>query len=146
MNIADIADRINPRRAQLAVASALTVLGSAEAWRGDQLSSINHELLTAWTGTGLPAYSDQNAEALDFWQSAVDAGTPAHAPDPLARWAEIFGGIDVAHDIAGALTCLEAEATAAALRAAGNPAAADRFLAAHLARDTADGEEHTSDH
>ena len=143
MDIAEIADHINPRRAQLAVASVLAVLGSAEEWRGDQLSSINHEIQPAWAGTGLPPYSDQSAEALEFWRSAVDAGTPAEAPDALTVWANIFGGLDVADDIAGALTCLEAEATVAALRAAGNPTAADTFRAAHLRRDTTDGEKHT---
>jgi hypothetical protein len=143
MDIAEIADHINPRRAQLAVASVLAVLGSAEEWRGDQLSSINHEIQPAWAETGLPPSSDQSAEALQFWRSAVDVGTPAEATDALTVWADIFGGLDVADDIAGALTCLEAEATVAALRAAGNPTAADTFRAAHLRRDTTDGEKHT---
>ena len=143
MDIAEIANRINPRRAQLAVASVLAVLGSAEEWRGDQLSSINHEIQPAWAETGLPPSSDQSAEALQFWRSAVDVGTPAEATDALTVWADIFGGLDVADDIAGALTCLEAEATVAALRAAGNPTAADTFRAAHLRRDTTDGEKHT---
>ena len=143
MDIAEIADHINPRRAQLVVASVMAALGSAREWRGDLVTSVDHELRSAWAGTGLPPYSVQSAEAVEFWQSAVDAGAPAEAPDALTVWADIFGGLDVADDIGGALTCVEAEATVAALRAAGNPAAADRFLAAHLARDIADGEEHT---
>ena len=143
MDIAEIADHINPRRAQLAVASVMAVLGSAREWRGDLVTSVDHELRAAWAGAGLPSYNDQNAEALQFWQSAVDAGTPAEAPDALTVWADIFGGLDVADDIGGALTCLEAEATVAALRAAGNPTAAETFRAAHLRRDTTDGEEHT---
>ena len=143
MDIAEIADRINPRRAQLAVAAVMAALGSAREWRGDLVTSVDHELRAAWAGTGLPSYSVQSAEAVEFWQSAVDAGTPAEAPDALTVWADIFGGLDVADDIGGALTCLEAEVTVAALRAAGNPEAAETFLAAHLRRDTTDGEEHT---
>ncbi|MDV7137116.1 hypothetical protein [Williamsia muralis] len=146
MDIADIADRINPRRAQLAVAAVMAALGSAREWRGDLVSSVDHELRAAWAGTGLPSYSVQSVEAVEFWQCAVDAGAPAEAPDPLTVWADIFGGLDVADDIGGALTCTEAEATAAALRAAGNPKAADTFLTAHLERDTTDGEQHTSIH
>ncbi|HEY9313798.1 hypothetical protein [Williamsia sp.] len=145
MNITDIANRINPRRAQLAIAHTLAILGSAPSWHGDQISAIDDRVRPAWTGTDLPGYSDESDEAIEFWEQIATTAADTQVADPLTRWAEVFGDRELADEIAVKLTCGEAEITAAALLAAGNPDAARSFLAAHTARDTEDGETHSTE-
>jgi hypothetical protein len=144
MDINDVANRINPRRAQLALAHIMASLGAYESWSPAHLEWIADDATKAWTGTDLPSFTDQGSDAAEFWAAVIDTAPAADSTDPFTRWAEIFGDPDLADEIAVALNCTEADATAAALTAAGNPRAAATFLAAHTARDTSDGETHAS--
>ncbi len=144
MDINDVANHINPRRAQLAIAHVMAALGAYDRWSIEHLNWIADDAKKAWTGTDLPAFTDQDSDAVEFWAGVIDSTPPAGDVDPLTRWAEIFGDPDLADEIAVALNCTEADATVAALRAAGNPHAASTFLAAHTARDTSDGETHAA--
>lgn len=144
MDINDVANRINPRRAQLALAQIIAGLGAHERWSRDHLDWIAENAKKAWTGTDLPSFTDQGSDAAEFWAAVIDTAPTTEPADPLTRWAEIFGDPELADEIAVALNCNKADATAAALSAAGNPRAAATFLAAHTARDTSDGETHDS--
>ncbi|MCZ4553676.1 hypothetical protein [Gordonia rubripertincta] len=143
MDINDVANRINPRRAQLALAHIMAGLGAYESWSPAHLEWIADDAKKAWTGTALPSFTDQGSDAAEFWAAVIDTAPTTELADPLTRWAEIFGDPELADEIAVALNCTEADATAAALTAAGNPQAASTFLAAHTARDTSDGETHS---
>lgn len=82
---------------------------------------------------------------LTRWVDRLHAHIHRQVAHDLTRWAEMFGDGELADELAPALNCGEAEITAAALHAAGNSAAATAFLAAHIARDTEDGETHDTD-
>lgn len=144
MDIIGVANRINSRRAQLALAQIMAALGAYENWSPAHLEWIADHATMAWTGTGLPSIADQDGDAVEFWKGVVDSTAMAAPVDPLARWAEMFNDPELAGEIAAALNWIQAYATAAALRAAGNPQAAETFLAAHRARATIDGETHQS--
>lgn len=102
------------------------------------------------TGDGHGVVIEGDLESLaalvDQLAAHVRAATlAAGTPDPISAWAQLFGDGELADEIAPALNCGEAETVAAALRAAGQPDSGVTFLAAHIARDTDDGETHDVD-
>ncbi len=66
--IADIAAQLDPQKAQTACAKILAALGGHEQWSPDHLEWIADALRPVHAGTGLPAYSDQDEAAIEFWE------------------------------------------------------------------------------
>ncbi len=94
-------------------------------------------------GDGLVIEGD--LAALVRWVDKLHAAVHRQVADDLARWAHLFGDGELADELAPKLNCGEAEITADALHAAGNSRSAETFLAAHICRDTEDGETHDTE-
>lgn len=67
MNIKEVADRIDPRKAQLALAGVFVALGHEYDWSSDTFSEIADAVRPAHEGTGLPSVMDQDEDACEFW-------------------------------------------------------------------------------
>lgn len=66
----DVADKIDPRAAQLIVARTMAMMGSEESWNGGDICEVIAEWLNPLAKkSGLPAISDQDDAALRFWGS-----------------------------------------------------------------------------
>ncbi len=69
-DIGELADRIDPRKAQLFAARVLQILGSAPTWGADQVSFIDElAVQTKLRPDEVPSWSDQSRAALDFWNN-----------------------------------------------------------------------------
>ncbi|OHU47151.1 hypothetical protein BKG82_26195 [Mycobacteroides chelonae] len=67
MNIKDIADRIDPRKAQLALAGVFVALGHEFDWSSDTFNEIADAVRPAHKDSGLPPIFDQDDDACEFW-------------------------------------------------------------------------------
>lgn len=71
-NIRDVARKIDPWAAQVALATIFTILGSEEDWGSDQLQDIGAICTDLQKETILPSIGDQDDAALEFWNDRKD--------------------------------------------------------------------------
>lgn len=71
-NIRDVARKIDPWAAQVAMATILTMLGSEEDWGSGQLGDIGGVCTDLVRETILPEIGDQDEAALEFWVDRKD--------------------------------------------------------------------------
>lgn len=70
VDIADIAARIDPDKARLAVARMCAALGAELDWGSDTLEAIA-EAVTPAAPNGFPSFTDQDDDAIEFWQNVT---------------------------------------------------------------------------
>lgn len=63
-----IAAQLDPQKAQTACAHILAALGGYVEWSSDHLEWIADAMKPVHQGTGLPAYTDQDDDAVEFWE------------------------------------------------------------------------------
>lgn len=64
-----IADRIDARQAQLAVARAMVTMGSEPEWDSETIEHVARPMKALAKSAGLPTFTSIDAEATEFWQS-----------------------------------------------------------------------------
>jgi hypothetical protein len=69
-DLAELADRIDPDLARLALARIMQTLGAAADWDSDTMSNVAAAVAHAHP-VGLPSPFDQDDDALTFWQSVA---------------------------------------------------------------------------
>lgn len=67
MTLQQVAERVDPAAAQIAIARILAGLGSQAEWSSEDLEWIATTAMSA-KPAGLPSASDQDDDALAFWQ------------------------------------------------------------------------------
>ncbi|MCV7174834.1 hypothetical protein [Mycolicibacterium sphagni] len=67
--VEQVAELLDPRKAQLAVAGVLAALGHEFDWSADTLDCVVEAISGSGVlaDTGLPAVFDQDDDALEFW-------------------------------------------------------------------------------
>lgn len=70
VDIAEIAARVDPDKARLAVARMCAALGAEFDWGSDTLSAIA-EAVTPAAPNGFPSFTDQADDAIEFWQNVT---------------------------------------------------------------------------
>lgn len=69
MNIKEVAARIDPRKAQMALAGVFVALGHEHDRSSDTFSEIADAVRPAHEGTGLPSIFDQ--DDCEFWSQFI---------------------------------------------------------------------------
>jgi len=70
VGIADVAARIDPGKARLAVARMCAALGAELDWGSDTLEAVAEAVRPA-APNGFPSFTDQDDDAVDFWQNVT---------------------------------------------------------------------------
>lgn len=70
VGVADVAARIDPDKARLAVARMCAALGAELDWGSDTLEAIA-EAVTPAAPNGFPSFTDQDDDAIEFWQNVT---------------------------------------------------------------------------
>lgn len=69
--IEEIAAKIDPAKAQRAVAEMVTVLGANEEWNSDVWDRLVGAVQSATADVELPIWADQDDDALAFWTAVT---------------------------------------------------------------------------
>ncbi|WNM66440.1 hypothetical protein SEA_CULVER_173 [Gordonia phage Culver] len=77
MNISNIADQINPRHAQLALARIMKSVGEVDEWDSETIEWVMEDIMRATPKTMIvedaevidwPSYTSGSIAAMEFWQ------------------------------------------------------------------------------
>lgn len=69
MNLSEVAAKIDPNEARIAVAKVMAALGGQFDWNSDTLEWVADAVCGLAVRSGLPSVADQDDAAVEFWKN-----------------------------------------------------------------------------